>query len=123
MNIHQHDKNYLKWQFETLHRLQVAKCEDSQGCAPTTTPATLGGNTYFSTMDLTSDLYNIPMAEEDKKYTAFTTPMGLYEYNKMPQGLYNSPASFMRLMLSIFGDLNFSSLLCYRDDLLVFAAT
>ncbi|KAI3375462.1 hypothetical protein L3Q82_003792 [Scortum barcoo] len=85
--------------------------------------AALGGNTYFSTMDLTSGFYNIPMAEEDKKYTAFTTPMGLYEYNRMPQGLCNSPASFMRMMLSIFGDLNFSHLLCYLDDLLVFAAT
>lgn len=41
--------------------------------------------------------------------------------NRMPQELCNSPASFMRMMLSIFGDLNFSSLLCYLDDLLVFA--
>lgn len=81
----------------------------------------LGGNTLFSTMDLTSGFYNIPMAEEDKKYTAFTTPVGLHEYNRMPQGLCNSPASFMRMMLSIFGDLNFSSLLCNLDDLLVFA--
>ncbi|XP_054869454.1 uncharacterized protein LOC118469629 [Amphiprion ocellaris] len=74
-------------------------------------------------MDLTSGFYNIPMAEEDKKYTAFTTPMGLYEYNRMPQGLCNSPASFMRMMLSIFGDLNFSNLLCYLDNLLVLAST
>ncbi|KAL7880623.1 hypothetical protein SRHO_G00028770 [Serrasalmus rhombeus] len=83
--------------------------------------AALGGNVFFSTMDLTSGFYNIPMAEEDKKYTAFTTPLGLHEYNRMPQGLSNSPASFMRMMLSIFGDLNFSSLLCYLDDLLVYA--
>ncbi len=41
----------------------------------------------------------------------------------MPQGLCNSPASFMRMLLSIFGDINFSSLLCYLDDLLVFAPT
>ena len=85
--------------------------------------AALGGNSYFSTMDLTSGFYNIPMAEEDKKYTAFTTPLGLHEYNRMPQGLCNSPASFMRMMLSIFGDLNFSSLLCYLDDLLIFASS
>lgn len=85
--------------------------------------AALGGNTYFSTMDLTSGFYNIPMAEEDKRYTAFTTPMGLYEYNRMPQSLCNSPASFMSIMLSIFEDLNFSSLLCYLGDLLVFAST
>uniref|UniRef100_A0A3B3SNI1 Gypsy retrotransposon integrase-like protein 1 n=1 Tax=Paramormyrops kingsleyae TaxID=1676925 RepID=A0A3B3SNI1_9TELE len=85
--------------------------------------ASLGGNVYFSTMDLTSGFYNIPMHEEDKKYTAFITPLGLHEYNRMPQGLCNSPASFMRMMLSVFGDLNFTQLLCYLDDLLVFAAT
>ncbi|KAJ8358416.1 hypothetical protein AAFF_G00441710 [Aldrovandia affinis] len=72
-------------------------------------------------MDLTSGFYNVPLHESDRKFTAFTTPMGLYEYNRLPQGLCNSPASFMRMMLSIFGDLNFSSLLCNLDDLLVFA--
>lgn len=72
-------------------------------------------------MDLTSGFYNIPMAEEDKKYTAFSTSVGLHENNRVPQGLCTSPASFMRMMLSIFGELNFSSLLCYLEDLLVFA--
>lgn len=85
--------------------------------------AALGGNAFFSTMDLTSGFYNIPLHESDRRYTAFTTPLGLYEYNRLPQGLCNSPASFMRMMLSIFGDLNFSSLLCYLDDLLVFASS
>lgn len=83
--------------------------------------AALGGNAFFSTMDLTSGFYNVPLHESDRRFTAFTTPLGLYEYNRLPQGLCNSPASFMRMMLSIFGDLNFSSLLCYLDDLLVFA--
>ncbi|KAL4007957.1 hypothetical protein ACER0C_001809 [Sarotherodon galilaeus] len=83
--------------------------------------AALGGNAIFSAMDLTSGFYNIVMAEEDKKLTAFTTPMGLYEFNRLPQGLCNSPASFMRLMMGIFGDQNFLTLLCYLDDLLVYA--
>lgn len=83
--------------------------------------AALGGNAIFSAMDLTSGFYNIEMAEEDKKLTAFTTPMGLYEFNRLPQGLCNSPASFMRLMMGIFGDQNFLTLLCYLDDLLVYA--
>ncbi|KAJ8003297.1 hypothetical protein DPEC_G00167960 [Dallia pectoralis] len=63
----------------------------------------------------------MPLHEDDKKYSAFTTPMGLYEYNRLPQGLCNSPGSFMRMMTSIFGDQNYLSLLCYLDDLLVFA--
>lgn len=83
--------------------------------------AALGGNAIFSAMDLTSGFYNIEMTEEDKKFTAFTTPMGLFEFNRLPQGLCNSPASFMRLMTNIFGDQNFLSLLCYLDDVLVFA--
>lgn len=85
--------------------------------------ASLGGNCYFSTMDLTSGFYNIPIHEEDRKYTACTTPVGLYEYNRMAQGLCNSPATFSRMMTAIFGDHNYLSLLCYLDDLLVFGKT
>ena len=83
--------------------------------------AALGGNAFFSTMDLTSGYYNVGVHEEDKRFTAFTSPFGLYEYNRLPQGLCNSPATFMRMMLAIFGDQNFLSLLCYLDDILVFA--
>ena len=63
----------------------------------------------------------MPLHKDDRKYSAFTTPMGLSEYNRLPQGLCNSPASIMRMMTSIIGDQNYLSLLCYLDDLLVFA--
>lgn len=85
--------------------------------------AALGGNAFLSTVDLTSGFYNMPLHEDDRKYSAFTTPMGLYEYNRLPQGLCNSPASFMRMMMCIFGDQNFLTLLRCLDDLLVFAPT
>lgn len=49
--------------------------------------AALGGNMFFSTMDLTSSYYNVVVHMDDKKYTAFTSPFGLYEYNRMPQGM------------------------------------
>lgn len=83
--------------------------------------AALGGSAILCAMDLTSGFYNIAMAKEDKKLTAFTTPMGLYEFNMLPQGLCNSPASIMRLMMGIFGYQNFLTLLCYLDDVLVYA--
>ncbi len=84
--------------------------------------AALGGNTFFSTMDLASGFYNIPLHEFDRRYTAFTIPLGLYKYNRLPQDLCKSPASFMRMMISVFGNLNLSSHLCYLDDRLVFAS-
>lgn len=84
--------------------------------------AALGGNAFFSTMDLTSAFYNVPLHEEDKKYIAFSQPFGLHEYNRLPQGLSNS-STFMLMMMSIFGDENFTSLLCCLDDIMVFAPT
>lgn len=83
--------------------------------------AALGGNALFSTMDLTSGFYNVPLHESHKKYTAFASLVGLYEYNRLPQGLCNSPASFMRMMRMIFGDQTYLNLLRYLDDLMVFA--
>ena len=64
--------------------------------------AALGGNAFFSTMDLTSGFYNVEGHEEDKKFMVFTSPFGLFEYNRLPQGLCNSPATFMRMMMNIF---------------------
>lgn len=74
-------------------------------------------------MDLTSGYYNIPLHEDDRKFTAFFLPLGLHEYNWLPQGLCNSSATFMRMMLTVFSDQNFLILLCYLDDLLVFGKT
>lgn len=74
--------------------------------------------TAFSAHQDPTTSYNIPIHEDDIKYTACSSPAGLYEYNRMAQVLYNSPATFARA--SIFGDQNDLSLLYYLDDLLVF---
>lgn len=43
----------------------------------------------------------------DKEKTAFVTPMGLHEFNRMPMGLCNAPGTFQRLVESCLGDQNF----------------
>ena len=63
------------------------------------------------------------MADKDQQKTAFTSPMGLFEFTRMPFGLVNAPATFQRLMSTVFGDLNFVSLLIYLDDIIVFSST
>ena len=64
------------------------------------------------------------MADEDIEKTAFRVGTGgLYEYTRMPFGLCNAPATFMRLMDKAFGDQNFQTLLIYLDDILIFGKT
>lgn len=83
----------------------------------------LTGARWFSTMDLASGYNQVPMAEADQPKTAFCTPFGLFEWNRMPFGLCNAPSTFQRLMQRIFGDQHCQSLLLYLDDIVVFSST
>lgn len=58
----------------------------------------LGNAQYFSVFDLASGFHQIEMARDDASKTAFSTPFGHYQYNRMPFGLRNTPATFQRLM-------------------------
>ena len=81
----------------------------------------LGGARIFSTLDLACGYHQVAMAEKDKSKTAFTTPLGLFEFNRMPFGLTGAPATFQRLMQSSMNDLVFKIMLVYLDDILVYA--
>ena len=83
----------------------------------------LHGSTMFSTMDLTSGYNQIAVADEDREKTAFTTPFGLYEFNRMPFGLTNAPATFQCLMQHCFRDEVFDILLVFLDDIIVYSRT
>ena len=65
----------------------------------------LKGAKYFCSLDLAHGFHQVPMAKDDRKKTAFRVGTGgLYEFTRMPFGLCNAPASFMRLMDLAFGD-------------------
>ena len=84
----------------------------------------LQGAGYFSSLDLASGYWQVPVAEKDRQINAFCIPEGgLYEFVKMPFGLTNAPATFQRLMNEIFKEDIFKHVLIFLDDFLVNSET
>ena len=84
----------------------------------------LYGAQYFTTLDIKSGYWQVPIKEEDKEKTAFRTSSGqLYEFNQLPFGLCNAPATFSRLMDRTLAGLAWNICLYYLDDIIVFSST
>jgi len=84
----------------------------------------LAGSQYFTVLDMKSGYYQIEIDEQHKQRTAFTVgPLGFYEYNRLPFGLTNSPATYQRVMEEILGDLHMRACLIYLDDVIIFSRT
>ncbi|KAH9133302.1 hypothetical protein AeRB84_020594, partial [Aphanomyces euteiches] len=81
----------------------------------------LGRAKLFSTMDIVSGYWNVPMAKEGIEKTAFTCKYGLYEWLVMPFGLCNAVPCFERLMEQILMDYKWRTCLVYLDDCIVFS--
>jgi len=83
----------------------------------------LGNVKYFSTLNLASDYHQIAMNEKDKNKTAFSTPYGHYEFNRMPFGLKNAPATFQRLMNAVLVGMQGIRCLVYLDDIVIYGSS
>ena len=80
---------------------------------------TLAGARLFSTLDLRSGYWQVQVNPEHWEKTAFCTSEGLFEFNVMPFGLCNAPATFQRLMDSVLAGLHWKTCLVYIDDIIV----
>src|SRR5262245_45563573 len=58
----------------------------------------MAGMKYVSIIDAASGFWQIPMNEDSKALTAFVTEDGIFEFNVMPFGLSNAPATYQRNM-------------------------
>ena len=87
----------------------------------------LGSAKYFTTLDLAAGYWQIRVADDSIKKTAFITHNGLFEFRVMPFGLTNVPAIFQRLMQRVLSGLNPAEgpdfVAVYIDDILIFSRT
>src|SRR4051812_43076423 len=83
----------------------------------------LGGSTWFTSLDLASGYWQVEMDPKDRERTAFITQFGTYQFTVMPFGLCNAPATFQRLMDDVLRDLLWDFVVVYLDDLNIFSRT
>ena len=75
-----------------------------------------GGSKIMSTMDLTSSFWQIPLAEESNKYTAFLHEGKYYEFCVTPFGLKISTAALVRVLEFVLNGLG-NFYLTFIDDI------
>jgi hypothetical protein len=81
-----------------------------------------GTATVYSSLDLKSGYWQIPMDQASKRLTAFATPDGAtYQYRVMPFGLKNAPATFQKLMARVLTGLLGRYVHVYLDDIIVYS--
>ena len=72
---------------------------------------------YFSTFDLKSAYHQIPIGEEDRKYTAFEANEQLWEFTRIPFGVTNGVSAFQRTMDKVTQIENLKDTFVYVDNI------
>ena len=81
----------------------------------------LSGSVWFSTLDLLSGYWQVPLDADAQEKSAFVTRGGLWRWKVLPFGLTSAPATFERLMEGVLKGLQWKTLLLYLDDVVVFS--
>ena len=74
---------------------------------------------FFTKLDLIKGYYQVPIDEESRQYTAFSTPQHQYQFKRLSFGLKNSGIQFQKHMQEILSDFNNKQVIVYIDDILI----
>lgn len=79
---------------------------------------------YFTTLDINSAFWSIPLRIEDRRKTGFVTQDGHFQWTCLPFGLKTSPAIFQRILSNILRKHKLTEFsVNYIDDILIHSPT
>ena len=86
----------------------------------------LGDAKFFTTLDLGSAFWQVPLRKQDREKPCFACELGFFQWKRMAFGLCNATATFQRLMAQAltsvtkkYGNL----IMCYVDDVVIATPT
>ena len=82
----------------------------------------LGDAKFFTTLDLGSPFWQVPLRKQDRDKTGLACELGLFQWKRMTFGLCNATATFQRLMAHAFISVTkkYGNLvMCYVDDVVI----
>jgi hypothetical protein len=82
-----------------------------------------GGAVIFSVFDLNSAYYQIPLSVKSRRITAFCTPFGFFEFNKLPMGISVWCQGLSRVVDELFADLKGQFVFNFLDDFVVYSSS
>ncbi|XP_075723228.1 uncharacterized protein LOC142765681 [Rhipicephalus microplus] len=105
--------------FRRLNNLIIADAEPMPRADAVFASAT--NKRYFSKLDFVKGYWQIPLSQQSKPKTAFSTKSGLYQFCYMPFGIKTAPAVFARLMRLVTEGI--PGIEYYYDDVLITSTT
>ena len=82
----------------------------------------LGDAKFFTTLDLGSAFWQVPLRKQDRDKMGFACELGLFQWKRMPFEVCNATATFQRLMTHALTSLTkkYGNLvMCYVDDVVI----
>ena len=80
----------------------------------------VGQSKFISKLNLTRGYWQVPVNQEDRHKTPFTTPFGLFQFTVLPFGPNGAPATFQRMMDCLLqGQEDHAA--AYIDDVVIFS--
>ncbi|RWS24458.1 Pol polyprotein-like protein, partial [Leptotrombidium deliense] len=83
----------------------------------------LAGKKYFSKFDVNMAFHQLAIDEASCEKTAFVTPFGLFQFDRLPMGTKNAPATFQRTINKIIAKIKHRGVDAFLDDIITAAKT
>jgi hypothetical protein len=78
---------------------------------------------YFSIIDANKGYHQFGLSSRSRRFTAFVTEDGFWEFWRVPFGLKNAPAHFQLAMDAILGSYRYEFALAFIDDIVIYSRT